>query len=157
MTIFVYDIFKNATFLTTVGVETEDEREAEHCVRANHPGKTINLVRRMSTLFKVVKNIEDDYFDADFERFNRIQKDYGLKTIWCLYEVKNMEDLSPYAFNKIVLDHLSYADMTMNFNRHTWMEIWEMVDKLVRIHDPAHPYIEKLRVSNNTLFVTTGS
>lgn len=157
MIIFVYDIFNKGSFIKTVGVETDNENDALNCIRSKYPKNTVNLVRCMDTLLKVVKSIEEDYFDADFERFDRIQKEYGLKTIWSLYDVKSMEDLSPYTFNRLELRHKPEAAMTMSFNRHTWMEIWEMADKLIRIHDPAHPFIEGFKVHNNTLLVTTGS
>lgn len=157
MIIFVYDVLSNGVLKKTVGVEAENEKDALNCIRSEYPNNTVNLVRRVSALLTVDKSIEEDYFDADYERFDRIQKEYGLKTIWSLYEVKNMEDLSPFTFNRLELRHMPEAAMTMSFNHHTWMEIWEMADKLIRIHDPAHPYIEGLKIHKNTLLVTTGS
>ena len=156
MTIFVYDIVNKGAYIKTVGVETGSEKDALTCIRTEYPNNTINLVRRMDILLKNV-SIEDDYTDPDYERFNRTQKEYGFRTVWSLYDVKNIEDLSPYTFNRVELSHMSNASMVMSLNRHTWLDIWGMVDKLVKIHDPAHPYIEGFRAYKNTLYVTTGS
>lgn len=155
MSMFIFDIHNRGSFVESIGVESESEKQAVDCARKEFPQNTITFIRKINKQFQVVET--EDKFAYNFARFKRIQNDYGFKSVWSKYDVDNIDDLAPFTFNRIELDHVPTAHTKIPLENHTWLEIWSVVDKLISEYDPGHPYIEGFRVSKNTLYVTTGS
>ena len=57
----------------------------------------------------------------------------------------------------VMLKDTPHSLTKISLNNHTWLEIWSIADRLIRLFGPTHPYIEGFEVIDNTLYVTTGS
>jgi hypothetical protein len=152
---YIFDIYSNGSFLQTIGVESDSENQAKDFASHEFPNKTSTYVRRVSKVFHVTG--KDDDFGYNFTRFKRIQIEYGFYSVWSKYDISNIEDLAPFSFNMVMLKDIPHSLTKVSLNNHTWLEIWSIADRLIRLFGPTHPYIEGFEVIDNTLYVTTGS
>jgi hypothetical protein len=91
-------------------------------------------------------------FEKDFARFSEIQEQNNFKTIWSIYEVKDMNEISPFQA-ECLTDGCNNVEVKLPNKKLTWLELWKYTDMLYETTgDAEHLFIESFEVkkSKNT-------
>lgn len=85
-------------------------------------------------------------FEKDMERFSVIQNENNFKTIWSIYEIKDINENSGLSAD-IMSDGLSDVEVVLQKKELTWLELWKYADELYKlIGDREHLFIETFEV-----------
>jgi hypothetical protein len=88
-------------------------------------------------------------FQKDFERFALIAEQNNFKTNWCIYEVKNINEISPFQAESLT-DGCNNVEVKLPNKKLTWLELWKYTDMLYEtINDTEHFFIENFEVMQN--------
>jgi hypothetical protein len=105
-----------------------------------------------------------DDFDAKFNYFDKIKEDASFKSIWSIYEISSMFDLSNLeAENLVYKDHWGHeraVTIPLPGGNLKWWDLWSAADKaIIESEDKHHIFIEDFQKSKDgkTLFLRTGS
>ena len=106
-----------------------------------------------------------DYdFDERFEYFNTLKERNEYKSVWSIYEVNDIFDLSGFeAQNLVYKDHWGHENavtIPLPTGKLTWWDLWFAADKaIIESDDKHHVFIEDFQKSKDgkTLFLRTGS
>jgi len=104
-----------------------------------------------------------DDFNAKFEYFDKIKTDANFNSIWSIYEISSMYDLSNLeAENLVYKDHWGARPVTVPLpgGNLKWWDLWSAADKaIIESEDNHHVFIEDFQKSKDgkTLFLRTGS
>jgi len=107
---------------------------------------------------------DDSEFDLKFKYFNNIKETNEFKSIWSMYEVLNVHDLSGLkAENLVYKDHWGHEraiTIPLPGGNLQWWDLWVAAEKaIVESEDQHHVFIEDFQESKDgkTLFLRTGS
>jgi len=107
---------------------------------------------------------DDSEFDLKFKYFDNIRETNKFKSIWSMYEVLNVHDLSGFeAKNLVYKDHWGHeraVTIPLPGGNLQWWDLWVAADKaIVESEDQHHVFIEDFQMSKDgkTLFLRTGS
>ena len=105
-----------------------------------------------------------DDFDDKFNYFDKIKEDASFKSIWSIYEISSMYDLSNLkAENLVYKDHWGHeraVSIPLPGGNLKWWDLWYAADKaIIESDDKHHVFIEDFQKSpdGKTLFLRTGS
>ena len=105
-----------------------------------------------------------DDFDTKFDYFDKIKTDASFKSIWSIYEISSMYDLSNLeAENLVYKDHWGHEQaitIPLPGGNLKWWDLWSAADKaIIESTDTHHVFIEDFQKSKDgkTLFLRTGS
>lgn len=105
-----------------------------------------------------------DNFDDKFNYFDKIKEDASFKSIWSIYEISSMYDLSNLeAENLVYKDHWGHeraVSIPLPGGNLKWWDLWYAADKaIIESNDKHHVFIEDFQKSpdGKTLFLRTGS
>ena len=105
-----------------------------------------------------------DDFDTKFDYFDKIKTDASFKSIWSIYEISSMYDLSNLeAENLVYKDHWGHEQaitIPLPGGNLKWWDLWSAADKaIIESADTHHVFIEDFQKSKDgkTLFLRTGS
>jgi hypothetical protein len=105
-----------------------------------------------------------DDFDNKFNYFDKIKEDASFKSIWSIYEISSMYDLSNLeAENLVYKDHWGHeraVSIPLPGGNLKWWDLWYAADKaIIESDDKHHVFIEDFQKSpdGKTLFLRTGS
>ena len=105
-----------------------------------------------------------DDFDNKFDYFDKIKEDASFKSIWSIYEISSMYDLSNLeAENLVYKDHWGHeraVSIPLPGGNLKWWDLWYAADKaIIESDDKHHVFIEDFQKSpdGKTLFLRTGS
>ena len=105
-----------------------------------------------------------DDFDTMFNYFDKIKEDASFKSIWSIYEISSMYDLSNLeAENLVYKDHWGHeraVSIPLPGGNLKWWDLWYAADKaIIESEDKHHVFIEDFQKSpdGKTLFLRTGS
>jgi len=105
-----------------------------------------------------------DNFDDKFNYFDKIKDDASFKSIWSIYEISSMYDLSNLeAENLVYKDHWGHeraVSIPLPGGNLKWWDLWYAADKaIIESDDKHHVFIEDFQKSpdGKTLFLRTGS
>jgi len=105
-----------------------------------------------------------DDFDVKFDYFDSIRETNRFKSIWSIYEVVNVHDLSGLeAENLVYKDHWGHEraiTIPLPGGNLQWWDLWVAADKaMIESEDEHHVFIEDFQKSKDgkTLFLRTGS
>jgi hypothetical protein len=106
-----------------------------------------------------------DYnFDERFEYFDTLKARNEFKSVWSIYEVDDVSDLSGFeAENLVYKDHWGHdraVTVPLPTGKLTWYDLWVAADKaIIESEDTSHVFIEDFQKSKDgkTLFLRTGS
>ena len=105
-------------------------------------------------------------FDRKFNHFDDRKQKLGLKSVWSIYEVADLDNLHPFGTEiqvAYVKDHDHWGDKTVSavVNGKTWADLFVAADKCIRgSGDNHHVFIENFipsSINSKILFLTTGS
>ena len=105
-------------------------------------------------------------FDRKYDHFDAKAKELGLRSVWSIYEVADLDNLHPYGEGvevAYVKDRDHWGDKTVHtvVKGNTWADLFVAADNCIRNSgDNHHIYIENFTVSsidNRVLFLHTGS
>ena len=103
-------------------------------------------------------------FDRKFDHYHAKAKEFGLKTVWSIYEVENLNDMHPFGKGlEVVYDanyHWGGKTTIAAVHGNTWLDLFIAADKCVRDSgDNHHIYIESFEPSSATgvVYLHTGS
>jgi hypothetical protein len=106
----------------------------------------------------------NDDFDVKFDYFDSIRETNRFKSIWSIYEVVNVHDLSGLeAENLVYKDHWGHEraiTIPLPGGNLQWWDLWVAADKaMIESEDEHHVFIEDFQKSKDgkTLFLRTGS
>ena len=89
---------------------------------------------------------ESIQFEKDYERFSIIQKENNFKTEWDLFEVKDINELSPYEADYLT-DGYHNVEIILPNGKLTWLELWKYTNMLYETTgDIEHMFIESFKV-----------
>jgi hypothetical protein len=105
-----------------------------------------------------------DDFDDKFNYFDKIKEDASFKSIWSIYEISSMYDLSGFTAETLVYkDHWGHEraiTIPLSGGNLQWWDLWVAAEKaIVESEDQHHVFIEDFQKSKDgkTLFLRTGS
>jgi hypothetical protein len=105
-----------------------------------------------------------DDFDVKFSYFDKIKDDASFRSIWSIYEVNNIYDLSGFEAETLVYkDHWGHeraVSIPLPGGNLKWWDLWCAADKaIIESEDKHHVFIEDFQKSpdGKTLFLRTGS
>ena len=105
-----------------------------------------------------------DDFDAKFVYFDKIKTDASFKSIWSIYEISSMYELSNLeAENLVYKDHWGREQaitIPLSGGNLQWWDLWSAAEKaIIESEDMHHIFIEDFQKSKDgkTLFLRTGS
>ena len=105
-----------------------------------------------------------DNFDAKFVYFDKIKTDACFKSIWSIYEISSVYELSNLeAENLVYKDHCcpeQAITIPLPGGNLKWWDLWSAADKaIIESADTHHVFIEDFQKSKDgkTLFLRTGS
>ena len=105
----------------------------------------------------------NDDFDVKFKHFDTIKDRSKFRSVWSIYEVTNLFDLSGLkAENLVYKDHWGDRAITVPLpgGNLQWWDLWVAADKaVIESEDKHHVFIEEFQKSTDgkTLFLRTGS
>ena len=107
---------------------------------------------------------DDSEFDLKFKHFDSIKERNKFKSIWSIYDVTNIFDLSGLkAENLVYKDHWGHEraiTVPLSGGNLSWWDLWSAAEKaIIESEDTHHVFIEDFQKSNDgkTLFLRTGS
>jgi hypothetical protein len=106
---------------------------------------------------------DDSEFDLKFKHFDSIKERNRFKSIWSIYEVTNIFELSGLkAENLVYKDHWGERAITIPLpgGNLQWWDLWSAANKaIIESADTHHVFIEDFQKSKDgkTLFLRTGS
>ncbi len=111
---------------------------------------------------------DHDAFERKHDCFSLAQKTWGLRSIWSLYEVEDLEQQHPFVNAREICyrDHWGEAAVyetiqTEGQGHGTWMDLWRAADRCIRRSgDDHHVFIESFQPvadQPHQLRLTTGS
>ena len=105
-----------------------------------------------------------DDFDVKFDYFDKIKADASFRSIWSIYEVNSIYDLSGLeAENLVYKDHWGHdqaVTIPLPVGNLRWYDLWVAADKaIIKSEDTHHFFIEDFQKSSDgkMLFLRTGS
>lgn len=103
-------------------------------------------------------------FDDKFKYFDKIKDDASFRSIWSIYEISSMYDLSNLEAESLVYkDHWGHnkaITVSLPNGNLKWWDLWYAADKaIIESDDEHHVFIEDFQKSpdGKTLFLRTGS
>lgn len=107
-------------------------------------------------------------FERKHDIYRKVQKHWGFKTIWSLYEVEDLEAQHPFAGAAQVayVDHWGDEPVFVEIKTEgagsgTWIDLWRAADEAIqRSGDQHHVFIEQFRPNPKNpqqLLLSTGS
>jgi hypothetical protein len=88
-------------------------------------------------------------FEKDFARFSEIQEQNNFKTIWSIYKVKDMNEISPFQAEYLT-DGFNNVEVKLSNKKLTWLELWKYTDMLYETTgDIEHMFIENFKIIEN--------
>ena len=92
---------------------------------------------------------ESIQFEKDMEKFSIIQDENNFKTIWCLYEIEDINENTGLSADYItdILKRNRDIKVELPNKELTWLDLWKYADKLYElIGDTEHLFIETFEV-----------
>ena len=105
----------------------------------------------------------DADFDRKYDHYDSVRKDLGLRSVWSIYEVENLNDRHPFEGADTVAysDHWGEKTVAVPITGSTWAALFVAADACIRDSgDEHHVYIEQFKpnvINSKVLFLTTGS
>ena len=99
-------------------------------------------------------------FEQQYDYYDQVRQDLGLKAIWSLYEVENLSDRHLFEGVETVTykNHWGNRPIVKAIAGGTWAALYVAADAAIRDSgDQHHVYIEQFKQVGNTLLLTTGS
>ena len=107
---------------------------------------------------------DDSEFDLKFKHFDSIKERNGFKSIWSIYDVTNIFDLSGLkAENLVYKDHWGHEraiKIPLSGGNLSWWDLWSAAEKaIIESEDTHHVFIEDFQMCKDgkTIFLRTGS
>ena len=128
-----------------------------------HPAMTAKFNRAMVDISDGLKGAyeQDEHASvAKSTHYENVQEDLGLKSIWSMYEVDNLNAPHPFEGAQEVLyrNHWGPKPVHVAVNGLTWAALYVAADAAIRDSgDEHHVFIEQFKQSGNTLILSTGS
>ena len=105
--------------------------------------------------------LDTDTFDQKYRYFDTVKKDNSLKSVWSIYEVENIHELS--GLNGETLrygDHWGEGTVVIPLpgGNLQWWDLWAAADKAIaQSGDSHHVFIEAFYKKGNDIYLSTGS
>jgi hypothetical protein len=103
-------------------------------------------------------------FDIKFDHYNDVKHQSGLLSVWSIFEVENINDLSGLEAESLVYkDHWGHdqaVSVPLPEGNIKWWDLWVAANKaIIESTDLHHIFIEDFQKSpdGKTLFLRTGS
>lgn len=115
-----------------------------------------------SEAFKPVREEADRRWEEKYEHYSKVREMNNLKSIWSMFEVDNVFDLSGLQAEKLIYeDHWGGKQVTVNLpggNLQFW-DLWKAAEEaIINSNDTHHIFIEKfVKKEDNNLYLVTGS
>ena len=103
---------------------------------------------------------ESRAFNRKSDHYNQIKSELGLQSIWSIYEVDNLNEPHPYPNGLFVTykDHWGGQAQHCAVYGDTWADLYRAADACIRNSgDEHHVFIERFKLVNDALELTTGS
>jgi len=104
---------------------------------------------------------DDSEFDLKFKYFNNIRETNKFKSIWSMYEVLNVHELSGLSGETLRYgDHWGTGTVVIPLpgGNLQWLDLWAAADRAINESgDSHHMYIEGFRKNGNDIYLSTGS
>ena len=103
---------------------------------------------------------ESKAFERKNDHFSSVKQDLGLRTIWSLYEVDDLNERYPFEGIATVTykDHWGDKPIVKPVNGLTYAALYVAADAAIRDSgDEHHVFIERFKQVGDTLLLTTGS
>lgn len=103
---------------------------------------------------------ENDDFERKNQHFSSVKQDLGLRTIWSMYEVSDLNERHPFEGIATVTykDHWGTEPIVKPVNGLTYAALYVAADAAIRDSgDQHHVFIEQFKQVGSTLLLTTGS
>lgn len=103
---------------------------------------------------------ESKAFERKNDHFSSVKQDLGLRTIWSLYEVDDLNERYPFEGIATVTykDHWGDKPIVKPVNGLTYAALYVAADAAIRDSgDEHHVFIERFEQVGDTLLLTTGS
>ena len=105
--------------------------------------------------------MHDTEFDLKFNHFNKVQTTNQFKSIWSVYEVINIFDLSGLRGETLRYgDHWGEGTVVIPLpgGNLSWWDLWSAAEKAIeQSGDQHHMFIERFRKNGNDIYLDTGS
>jgi hypothetical protein len=115
---------------------------------------------------KIRGALEDAYaqdsnaFERKNDHYSQIKSELGLRSIWSIYEVDNLNERHPYPNGLFVTykDHWGKQAQHCAVYGDTWADLYRAADNCIcNSGDEHHVFIERFTLVNGALELTTGS
>jgi len=129
-----------------------------------------DLARKLHAVLKQLEvGLEDAYaqdnsaFEAKMEHYSAVQEELGLRTIWSMFEVEDLNQPHPYTAAREICyrDHWGTDAVYETIGGPTWRDLYSAADRCIRRSgDDHHIFIEALHPvagQSHQLRLTTGS
>lgn len=103
---------------------------------------------------------ESEAFSSKSDHFSSVKEDLGLRTIWSIYEVDDLNERYPFEGIATVTykDHWGKETVVKPVNGLTYAALYVAADAAIRDSgDDHHVFIERFKQVGDTLLLTTGS
>ncbi|NDB07825.1 MAG: hypothetical protein EBX97_03950, partial [Actinobacteria bacterium] len=82
----------------------------------------------------------DADFDHKYNHYDSVQKDLGLRSVWSIYEVENLNDRHPFegADRIVYRDHWGDKPVSNSIFGLTWAALFRAADACIRDSGDAH-------------------
>ena len=99
-------------------------------------------------------------FESQHNYFFNLKTSNGFISTWSIYDVHNIDDLSPHEVLTMAYLHnfVEPAEVSLPKGRLTWLQLWRSADECIRRSgDTHHTFIEGFRKNGGILELITGS
>ena len=104
---------------------------------------------------------DDSEFDLKFNYFENIRKTNKFRSVWSMYEVLNIHELSGLSGETLRYgDHWGEGAIVIPLpgGELQWWDLWVAAEKAINESgDNHHMYIEYFRKKGNDIYLSTGS
>lgn len=117
-----------------------------------------DLVRGTSSLYSQ----DENWFNTQHSYFDLVKSQSKFSSSWSMYEVQNMNLLSPYNHTRLKYDgHEVAIERESGGDCARWIDLWRAADNvMMKSQDRHHVFIEAFYTSaeeSDCLFLSTGS
>ena len=103
----------------------------------------------------------DTEFDQKFNYFNKVQDTSRFKSIWSIFEISNIHDLSGLSGETLRYgDHWGEGTIVIPLpgGNLQWWDLWVAAEKAIeQSGDQHHMFIEAFYKKGNDIYLSTGS
>lgn len=105
-----------------------------------------------------VNTQKDNLWEKRQNHYSDLKEEYGMKTVWSIFEVDNLESPSGITATELKYNGWGEATIKMAPGNKTYMELWLYAEQvLYEADDMEHPFIESFTQGGDICLLGTGS